>query len=231
MNYTEIINNPNYEKIAELHHNEIKSFVIRELLENKGWARVAIVYQLLGLFVFMFGFGTAFGQILASREYVFLVYLVVGAVFLFSFGILFHELLHALAYKYVGAKKVSFGMKLKKFLFYVQADGEVFNYKQFKIVALTPMLVVGVNAIAGMAIFYNQPLFYFFLSIFALHSFCCAGDLGILCFFQNRPNEEIVTFDRKSEGKSYFYARKGEKHESTKGANKHHAELVSASPN
>ena len=207
MNYTEITNNADYEKIAELHHNEIKPFVMRELNDNKRFARVAIVYQLLGVFGFMFGFGTAFGQILASREYVFLVYLAVGAVFLFTFGILFHELLHALAYKYVGAKKVSFGMKLKKFLFYVQADGEVFNYKQFKIVALTPMIVVGVVSLVGMAFFYNQPLFYFFLSIFALHSFCCAGDLGMLCFFQNRPNKEIVTFDRKSEGKSYFYRK------------------------
>ena len=84
MNYTEITNNADYEKIAELHHNEIKPFVMRELNDNKRFARVAIVYQLLGMFGFMFGFGTAFGQILASREYVFLVYLVVGAVFLFT---------------------------------------------------------------------------------------------------------------------------------------------------
>jgi len=208
MHYTEIINNPNYEKIAELHLDEIKPFVMCELADNKRFARIAIVYQLLGLLTFMFGFGKAFGAILASREYVFLVYLVAGAVFLFTFGILLHELLHALAYKYVGAKKVSFGVKLKKFLFYVQADDQVFNYKQLKTVALTPMLVIGVLSLIGIAFFYNQPLFYFFLSIFALHSFCCAGDLGMLCFFQNRPNEEIVTFDRKSEGKTYFYRKR-----------------------
>ena len=208
MHYTEITNNADYEKIAELHLDEIKPFVMRELDDNKRFARVATMYQLLGVFGFMFGFGVTFGAILASREYVFLVYLFVGVAFLFTFGIMLHELLHALAYKYVGAKKVSFGMKLKKFLFYVQADEQVFNYKQLKIVALTPMIVVGVLSLVGMAIFYNQPLFYFFLSIFTLHSFCCAGDLGILCFFQNRPNQEIVTFDKKAEGKAYFYRKK-----------------------
>lgn len=207
MHYTEITNNADYEKIAELYLDEIKSFIVRELLENRGWARVANAYQLFGVLALIFGFGKVFTPILVSREYIFLVYLIAGVVFLFTFGIILHELLHALAYKYVGAKKVSFGMKLKKFLFYVQADDQVFNYKQLKIVALTPMIVVGVISLIGMAFFFNQPLFYFFLSIFALHSFCCAGDLGMLCFFQNRPNEEIVTFDRKSEGKTYFYRK------------------------
>ena len=207
MNYTEITDNPEYEKIASLTHNEIKPFIVDELAKNCGWARVANMYQALGMLAFILGAFKAFIPFYAYRESTYLIHLVAGIVFLFTIGIVLHELIHAFAYKYVGAKKISFGMKPKKFLFYVQADGEVMNYQQFKIVALSSAVVVGVLSIFGMAICYNQPLFYFFLSILSLHSLCISGDFGLLCFFQNRPNEKIVTFDIKTEEKTYFYRK------------------------
>ena len=208
MDYKEILNNPEYQEIASLNHDEIKPFVINEIAENQGWARVANMYQLLGIFAFILGIFKAFIPFYTNREYIYLVSLFAGVGFLFTIGIILHELIHTLTYKYLGAKRISGGFSLKKFTFYVQADGEVFNYKQFKIVALAPATVISVLSIVGMAIFYNQPFFYFFLSIFALHSLCCGGDFGLLCFFQNRKDEEIVTFDVKSEGKTYFYKRK-----------------------
>lgn len=206
MNYKEIISNQ-YKEITSLSHYEIKPFIANEIAANQGWARIANMYQLLGIFSFILGLFKAFMPFYTSREYVSLVYLFAGIVFLFTIGIVLHELIHALAYKYIGVKKISFGMNLKKFLFYVQADGEVINYEQFKIVALAPAVVIGVLSLAGMGVFYNQPLFYSFLTIFALHSLCCSGDFGMLCFFQNRSEKEIVTFDIKSEGKTYFYER------------------------
>ena len=205
MNYKEITNNPQYEEIANLKHDEIKPFITDELAANQGWARIANMFQLLGIFAFILGLFKAFMPFYTGREYIYLVYLFAGVVFLFTVGVVLHELIHALAYRYVGAKNISFGLNLKKFLFYVQADGEVLNYAQFKIVALAPAIVIGFLSVAGAAVFYNQPLFYFFLSVFALHSLCCGGDFGLLCFFQNRPNDEIVTFDIKEEGKTYFY--------------------------
>ncbi|NDV46448.1 DUF3267 domain-containing protein [Paludibacter sp. 221] len=207
MNYQDIINNPDYTEITSVEHEEIKPFVKNELAENQGWARAANMYQLLGILAFILGAFKAFMPFYVSRDYMYLVYLAAGIAFLFTIGIVLHELIHAIAYKIVGAKHVSFGMNIRKFLFYVQADGEVINYRQFKIIALAPAVVIGVLSVAGMAIFYNQALFYFFLAIFGLHSFCCGGDFGMLCFFQNRPDEEIVTFDMKKEGKTFFYKK------------------------
>jgi hypothetical protein len=98
-------------------------------------------------------------------------------------------------------------MKLRQFMFYVQADKQVLDYNQFKIVALAPVVSVAILSILGMILFYNQPAFYFFIPIFAFHSVFCGGDFGLLCFFANRPESKIYTFDVKQEEKTYFYAQ------------------------
>ncbi len=211
MNSKELVNNPDYEQIAVLDHQDMKPFLLKEMADNQGWAKVSNMYQLLGWFTLVLGIFKAFMPFYARREYIYLIYLLAGVCFLFTVGVLLHELVHALAYRYVGARHLSFGMNLKKFMFYVQADGEVLDYRQFKIVALAPAVVIGVLSLLGMAVFYNQPLFYFFLAILGLHSMCCAGDFGLLCFFQNREPEEIFTFDCKQEGKTCFYKRRREK--------------------
>ena len=130
-----------------------------------------------------------------------------GVLFSFTVLIILHELLHAIAYLLVGAKKISFGMNLNKFMFYVQADKQVLNYKQFMFVALAPAVVVAVVSLTGAIFFYGQPLYYFFMVIFGLHGLFCGGDFGLLCFFENRKEDEIYTFDVKSEEKTYFYKK------------------------
>ena len=130
-----------------------------------------------------------------------------GVLFSFTVLIILHELLHAIAYLLVGARKLSIGMNLKKFMFYVQADKKVLNYKQFMFVALTPTVVVAVVSLVGAIFFYGQPLYYFFMVIFGLHGLFCGGDFGLLCFFENRKDDEIYTFDVKNEGKTYFYKK------------------------
>lgn len=208
MTYDELINDPHYSEIYALPHSDIKQLVISEVANNLGYARVANMYQLAGMLAFILGGFKAFMPYFVHRESVYLVWLFAGLVFSFTLLIPVHELIHAAAYRYVGARKLSFGMQLRKFLFYVQADKEVLGYREFRIVALAPVVVVGVLSILGMAVFYNQPAFYFFLPVFAFHSLFCAGDFGLLCFFQNRPTQEILTFDVKEEGKTYFYALK-----------------------
>ena len=81
------------------------------------------------------------------------------------------------------------------------------NYSKFKVVALAPVVVVAVVCIAGAIIWFEQPLYYFFITILSLHSLFCAGDLGMLCYFENRPDDEIYTFDVREEGKTYYFKR------------------------
>jgi len=208
MTYEEIIHNPDYAEIKSIEHSEIKNLVINEIVNNQGSARIGNMYQIVGVLAFVLGGFKAFMPFYLNRETVFLVWLGIGLVFTFTFLIALHELIHAVAYKFVGARHLSFGIVWRKFLFYVQADREVLNYKQFKTVAMAPAVIVGILSVLGMAIFYNQPAFYFFLPIFSFHSFFCSGDFGLLCFFENRPEMEVFTFDIKEEGKAYFYGKK-----------------------
>lgn len=208
MTYNELLANDDYQEIASVKHTEMKDFVVSEVVENQGWARIANMYQIAGVLAFVLGGFKAFMPFFVQREAVYLWWLFFGLIFTFTVLIVLHELIHAIAYRRVGARHLSFGMELRKFLFYVQADREVLNYKQFKIVALAPVILVGLLSTLGMVIFYNQPAFYFFLPIFSFHSLFCGGDFGLLCFFQNRPDQNILTFDVKEEGKTYFYASK-----------------------
>ena len=41
MKYLELINNPDYEKIEELNHDELKTVLHREIAGNQGWGLIA----------------------------------------------------------------------------------------------------------------------------------------------------------------------------------------------
>lgn len=208
MTHQELIENPDYALISSLNHLEIKGLVLNEIAINQGWAKIANMYQVTGILAFIIGTFKAFMPFFVTREMKYIGWLGIGVIFAFSGLIILHELIHAAAYRWVGAKHLSFGMILRKFIFYVQADKQVLNYQQFKIVALAPTIGVILLSITGMAVFYNQPLFYFFLPIFSFHSIFSAGDFGLLCFFQNRNEQEILTFDVKDEGRTYFYGKR-----------------------
>lgn len=207
MTHKELISSNEYEQIIALKHSEIKTFIVTEVEKQSIWARIANMYQITGLLAFVLGLFKAFMPFFTKRESIYLIWLVLGLVFTFTVLIIMHELIHALAYRYVGARNLSFGMNIRKFMFYVQADKQVLNYKQFKIVALAPVVTVAIVSILGMIIFYNHAAFYFFIPLFAFHSMFCGGDFGLLCIFANRADKEILTFDIKSEEKTYFYAK------------------------
>jgi len=207
MKHNELISSNEYEQIIALKHSEIKNFIVTEVEKQSIWARIANMYQITGLLAFVLGLFKAFMPFFTKRESIYLFWLVLGLVFTFTVLIIMHELIHALAYRYVGARNLSFGMNIRKFMFYVQADKQVLNYKQFKIVALAPVVTVAILSILGMIIFYNHAAFYFFIPILAFHSVFCGGDFGLLCIFANRSDKEILTFNVKSEEKTYFYAK------------------------
>jgi hypothetical protein len=207
MIYPEIINNPEFEEIATVNHNDLKQFLIKEVEQQPVWARVANMFQITGLMAFMLGGFKAFIPFLMQKNAAFLLWMLYGLIFTFTLLIVLHELLHAVAYYYVGARKLSFGVVWRKFMFYVTADKFVADRKKFTIVALAPAVIVSVLCIIGMAVFYQQPAFYFFVPVFGLHFIFCGGDFSLLCFFENRKNLEIYTFDLKEEGKTYFYQK------------------------
>jgi hypothetical protein len=128
----------------------------------------------------------------------------IGSVFLF---IPVHELLHALAYKVVGAKNISFYSNLKKMYFAAISDQSVINLTEFKIVALVPFLFVIIISLALFP-FLVAPWQIMILGFVATHNLFCGGDFSLLNYMQNNKNRGIVTFDDKEEGETYFYIRK-----------------------
>lgn len=208
MTYDELLKNPDYSLIETLIHTEMKKLVVSEFKQNRGWSRIAMVYQFIGTIGFTFFLTYSIVRGYKYDDYSDLIWFGLGSLFSVTVLIVIHELIHAVAYLLVGARHISFGMQLRKFMFYVLSDKDVVNYKQFKIVALAPAIVVSILSLMALWIFYQQPIFYFFVPIFGLHSVFCGGDFGLLCFFQNRTEQEILTFDVKAEGKTYFYATK-----------------------
>lgn len=199
-------NGSEYELLKEVSHQHLREFVMELVSQGKTIIRIYSIYQAIMMLIFVYLLTK--GIVLYIKGYASLL-IQVGSSMLFSVTalIVIHELLHALAYLAMGARRISFGVTLKKFVFYAMADRQVIAPRAFHIVALAPFVVVKIICMVGVVQFYNQPQLYFFLSLMCLHSLFCAGDIAMLAFYKLYPEKEIFNFDNKHEGKTYFYAR------------------------
>jgi len=203
----ELRNSGEYQLVAQLNHSQIKEFVINQLMQNGRIIKVYMIYQIVmivvGIFFFTRSIVFAFRSLLTP-----LYFSLAALVFCFSALIIIHELLHGIALKLAGARHVTFGGYLKKFVFYAEADQFVINRSQFSFIALTPLFAVKLITLIGMILPFDQPAFYFLIFVMSAHSLFCAGDIGLLSIFYKYRDTEIFTFDVKAEKTSYFYRRK-----------------------
>ena len=203
----DLLDQNEFELLAEISHQKLREFVVEQISEEKFIIRIYSIYQLLMVLLLTFLFTR--GIVLAIKGYSdLLVNIGLAVAFSLSALIIIHELLHALAYLLTGARRISFGVILKKFVFYALADRQVIAPRAFHIVALAPFVMVKVICLIGIFLFLNQPVVYFFLSVMCLHSLFCAGDIAMLAFYRIHRGKEIYNLDDKSEGKTYFYSRK-----------------------
>lgn len=204
----ELQNSDEYELLTEVSHDHLKDFVVEQIMEEKYIIRAYSAYQIVMMIVFAFFFTRA--AVFAFKGFYEPV-IGVGLAIAFSFSLLivFHELFHAAAYLLTGARKISFGFVPGKFVFYALADRQVIKAGAFALVALAPFALVKLATLAGLIIFFqNQVLLYFFLSVMCLHALFCAGDMAMLAFYNLHRGKEILNFDNRTEGKTYFYIRK-----------------------
>jgi len=199
-------NENEYELLTEVSHQHLREFVMELVSKGKTIIKIYSVYQAFMILIFFYLLTKGIVLCIKGNQ---TLLIQVGLSMLFSMTLLIviHELLHALAYLATGARRISFGGNLKKFIFYAMADRQVIAPRAFHIVAVTPFVIVKILCIIGMVHFYNEPMMYFFLSLMCLHSLFCAGDIAMLSFYRLYPEKEIYNFDNKSEGKTYFYAR------------------------
>lgn len=200
-------NESEFELLTEVSHQNLRDFIVEQITKEKTIIRIYSVYQVFMIVVFGYLFVDG---VIKSFKGNHEILITIGWSLLFSLSalIVIHELLHALAYLATGARKISFGVILKKFIFYAMADHQVIAPRAFHLVALTPFVIVKLICLVGILQFYNNQLMYFFLSVMCLHSLFCAGDIAMLAFYRIHKGKEIYNFDNRSEGKTYFYARK-----------------------
>lgn len=201
---SELRDSGKYEMIARLNHQQIKEFVIEQLTGKSTIIKIYMIYQVVMIITGMFFFTRSI--VLAFQGSQAKLYLSLAAlVFCFSLLVVIHELLHGIALKLSGAKTISFGGYLKKFIFYAEADKFVINRRQFAFIALTPLLTIKLITLIGIIYMYDQPVFYFLIFVMSAHSLFCAGDVGLLSVFYKYRNSEVFTYDVKAEKTSYFY--------------------------
>ncbi|MBV5312075.1 MAG: DUF3267 domain-containing protein [Prolixibacteraceae bacterium] len=207
LNPEDLQNNSEFELLAEVSHQKLREFVVEQIRAEKYIIRLYSAYQviMMTLFVFLLTRSVIFAFKGHSEQITGM-----GLALLFSFSVLIviHELLHALAYWLTGARKISFGVILKKFIFYALADRQVIAEKAFHIVALAPLVIVKATFLLVILKTESSVLFYFSLTVMCLHSLFCAGDMAMLAFYRIHRGKEIYNFDNRSEGKTYFYTRK-----------------------
>jgi hypothetical protein len=202
----ELRNSDDYELIGQLHHNEIKEFVMQQISEG---GKLVFNYMIYQIAMILFGMFFLSRSIIKAFNgfYEPLYYSLAAIIFCFTLLIIIHELLHAFALKFTGAKKINIGGYLRKFIFYAEADQHVLNHKQFAFVALTPLFAVKILMLLGIIIFFHSSAIYFFIFVMSAHSLFCAGDIGLLTLFYHDKDTEIFTFDVKAKKTSYYYQK------------------------
>jgi hypothetical protein len=118
-----------------------------------------------------------------------------------------HEYIHVIAYRSQGATQTSYDVNLKKFYFLAIADQFVASRKEFQIVALAPFLTIS-SVLLLLLLFVGNLWVFTILGTLLLHSACCSGDFGLLSYFDFHKDTEVVTYDDKENGISYFYGKK-----------------------
>ncbi|MFK8102309.1 MAG: DUF3267 domain-containing protein [Saprospiraceae bacterium] len=193
-----------YRQKDSLNHQELIPFVQTYLKKKTFSSRLFNVLNLLFLAFFVAFFSYHYAQ----DNFSFgdgLSYTGIGVLLALSL-IPVHEYLHVLAYRYVGAQQTSYDANLKKFYFMAIADRFVANKKEFFIVALTPFLSVCIAV--GISLFVLEGLWICTaLSVLVTHTTFCSGDFALLSYFDFHQDREIVTYDDRASGISYFYEK------------------------
>ncbi len=204
-NYTpaDLQNSEEFELIDVVNYDKLKSFILQHIKNRSGLLVIYSILQLLSIvFAVILLIMILFGVFSDHAIW----YYLGGIVFSFTFIIVVHELLHALAFLLLGKRDIGFGMQLKRFVFYAEANMQVVNTQQIRIVGLFPLVIIAVFCIAGALFCMNSNWFFFFVAVFLIHFLFCAGDIAIISYFGQYKN--LYSYDNRSERRTYYFAKK-----------------------
>ena len=206
MTIAELRNEEHYIELLALRHDDIIPFVQDVFANRRPIIQLYIALNialLLGLIIV--GIWQAFQEVISG--WTILKYAGLGL----TLGLLplipVHEWIHGLAYKFVGAPKVTYGANLKKFYFYAVADHFVVKSSEFRIIALAPFVIINILVIVA-TFFVSIEIQWFLLGVLLIHTAACSSDFAMLSYYSRYKEEEIYTFDDVKGKISYFYRKR-----------------------
>ncbi|WP_027000467.1 DUF3267 domain-containing protein [Eisenibacter elegans] len=195
-----------FELIDKLSHMDMLPFIQTYMRQPTWYARSFTALNIGAIALW----GVAIGWSAVSLHWsIILLHIGYGIGLCFIPIIPIHEYIHALAYKSQGARHTSFDVDWKNFIFMALADKFVINGRAFRVVALAPFVCISI-ALLLLLPWVSGPWVLTLITILAAHTSCCAGDFGLLSYFeyQQKQGYEIVTYDDKILKESYFLGRK-----------------------
>jgi len=201
--YTDLENNPRYKKILEISHEELIVFVSDHIRPDNLPIRLFYLFNLPVLgYIFFKLYDIIF---IHPLNWIYLLSVILLSFILFAIIVIpVHELLHALAFKILGANKVSIHAQWGRMLFYSIADKFVMNSREFIFLALTPFVLINLGLVFGIICLHGEfkvmaVVFLFF------HLTGCIGDFALLGYLYKNRHQNILNYDDKELEKSYFY--------------------------
>ena len=205
MRIADLDNKDRFTKLLTLQYDEIIPFV-RDIFDRRGritrifwWLNIALLFSLIVL-----GYWDVSSK--QNNLGTILIFSVLGLTLGLIIVVPLHEWIHGVAYKLVGAPKVTYGGNWRKFYFYAVADKFVVPTKSFLFVALAPFLVISGLALVGY--FNSGPnAQWFYLGTLLMHTTACSGDFAMISFYDLNREKEIYTVDDVENKVSYFYVK------------------------
>jgi hypothetical protein len=209
-------NNTEYELVESFKIDEMNQFLQKEM--NGGVApdpspkskKNAIIKAMLigGVFgVIGYFVGKFFAQQFLTSQYG--DFAQVGWAFLAFFVVILpiHELIHGIAFKYLGAPKISFGYSWKSLMVYCYAQKFVMNLRENSFVAAQPF--IWITSALVLALFVLPQYTVLIAVLLFVHTVGCIGDFLLIKYARRNKGREIYLYDDVDEASmSYFFEKK-----------------------
>ena len=193
-----------YSLDAAMHHNELIPFVVTHLFRKNfmtlGFLACNILFVSLWLVTcgyYLWNGVLSFNGLLKWSGFGALVILPLIPV---------HEILHGIAYRICGAKHVSYKANWRKMYFMAIAHNFVTVRKAFYFIGLTPFIIISLGTFIA-AVVALPEYRVMWLSALWLHATMCAGDFGLMSYFRENRQKEVITYDDAEQELSYFWSR------------------------
>ncbi len=193
---------PAYRLVMEIGFSEMIPFVMAQIRKRgvMTWIYITSNVCMLGALLYIILSGSLNGSLTWSGALLqSLAGIVAG-----SFAIIpFHEMLHGLAYRILGAKKISFGVDFQQLIFFVTADRYPVSGRQLIFLALTPFVLINL-AILMITVFFIPKILLFSCFLLLIHNMMCIGDFAIAGYV-HRSGVRVYSYDEPGEKRSYFF--------------------------